>query len=109
MFSQYFPESAVEPHSQGVGFFGYVIIAYEVRGNDTESTLQYGLYLSVLLVYSGKLIMPIVFERSVFKTGSSLRINIPLEVCKALSINEGDTLAISVNDHQAIMEKVRKK
>jgi antitoxin component of MazEF toxin-antitoxin module len=53
--------------------------------------------------------MPIVFERSVFKTGSSLRINIPLEVCKALSIHEGDTLAISVNDHQAVIEKVRKK
>ena len=53
--------------------------------------------------------MPIVFERKVFATAGSLRINIPLEVCKALSISEGDTLAISVNDHQAIMEKVRKK
>jgi hypothetical protein len=30
-------------------------------------------------------------------------------VCKALSISEGDTLAISVNDHQAVMEKVKKK
>jgi antitoxin component of MazEF toxin-antitoxin module len=53
--------------------------------------------------------MPIVFERKVFATAGSLRVNIPLEVCKALSINEGDTVAISVNDHQAIMEKVRKK
>jgi antitoxin component of MazEF toxin-antitoxin module len=51
----------------------------------------------------------ITFERKVLKTGDSLRINLPLEICQALDIKKGDTLAISVNDHQVTMEKVRKK
>lgn len=63
-------------------------------------------YATVLIRYCP---MPIVFERKVFATAGSLRINIPLEVCKALSINEGDTLGISVNDRQVIIEKVKKK
>jgi antitoxin component of MazEF toxin-antitoxin module len=51
----------------------------------------------------------ITFERKVLKTGDSLRINLPLEICQALDIKKGDTLAIGVNDHQVTMEKVRKK
>jgi AbrB family looped-hinge helix DNA binding protein len=53
--------------------------------------------------------MPIRFERKVFTAGGSLRVNIPAEITKALGISEGDTLLISTNDHQIVMEKKKGK
>ena len=52
--------------------------------------------------------MPIVFERKVFTSGGSLRVNIPVEITKALDIAEGDTLLVSLTDHQILMEKAKK-
>ncbi len=52
--------------------------------------------------------MPIVFERKVFVSGRSLRVNIPEEIAKALEIAEGDVLIVTTNDHQIVMEKAGK-
>jgi antitoxin component of MazEF toxin-antitoxin module len=52
--------------------------------------------------------MPILFERKVFTSGGSLRVNIPVEITKALEISDGDTLLISLTDHQILMEKAKK-
>lgn len=41
-------------------------------------------------------------------TGNSLRVNIPEPVAKALELKAGDKVAISLNDHQMILEKVKK-
>ena len=49
--------------------------------------------------------MPIQFERKVFTSGGSLRVNIPVEISKSLEISDGDTLLISLTDHQILMEK----
>jgi hypothetical protein len=43
--------------------------------------------------------MPIQFERKVFPSGGSLRVNIPIEITTALTIAAGDTLLISLDDH----------
>ena len=48
--------------------------------------------------------MPIQFKRNVFATGGSLRINLPSEIVEALEIKRGDTLLISLTDHQILME-----
>jgi antitoxin component of MazEF toxin-antitoxin module len=53
--------------------------------------------------------MPIRFERKVFTSGGSLRVNIPVEITKALEIVDGDTLLISLTDHQILMEKAKGK
>ena len=52
--------------------------------------------------------MPIMFERKVFLSGRSLRVNIPEEIAKALQISEGAMLLITTNDHQIVMEKAKK-
>jgi antitoxin component of MazEF toxin-antitoxin module len=52
--------------------------------------------------------MPVMFERKLFATSGSLRVNIPLEIVKALDLKEGDTALISLNDHQMILEKAKK-
>jgi antitoxin component of MazEF toxin-antitoxin module len=49
--------------------------------------------------------MPIQFERKIFLSGGSLRVNIPVEIAKAIGATEGDTLLVSLNDHQIIMQK----
>ncbi len=53
--------------------------------------------------------MPIQFERRVFTSGGSLRVNIPVEITKALSIVDGDTLLITLDDSHIIMEKKKGK
>jgi len=52
--------------------------------------------------------MPVTFERKVFATSGSLRVNIPLEIVKALDLKAKDTVRISLNDSQMILEKARK-
>jgi antitoxin component of MazEF toxin-antitoxin module len=52
--------------------------------------------------------MPIQFERKVFVAGGSLRVNLPGPITKTLKIQEGDTLVISMNDSQIVMEKAKK-
>lgn len=53
--------------------------------------------------------MPVVFERKIFLSGRSLRVNVPEEVAKALGLKAGDTVAISLSDSQMVVEKARKK
>jgi len=52
--------------------------------------------------------MPIVFERTLFPAGGSLRVNIPGPILKALDLKAGDKVTISLNDHQMILEKAKK-
>ena len=54
-------------------------------------------------------LMPVTFERKLFATSGSLRVNIPLEIVKALDLKEGDTVQIGLNDHQMTLEKASKK
>jgi antitoxin component of MazEF toxin-antitoxin module len=53
--------------------------------------------------------MPVIFERKIFLSGRSLRVNIPEEIAKALGLKVGDTVAISLTDNQMVVEKARKK
>ncbi|MBS7660225.1 AbrB/MazE/SpoVT family DNA-binding domain-containing protein [Candidatus Bathyarchaeota archaeon] len=49
--------------------------------------------------------MPIKFIRTVFKSGDSFRITIPMEIVKALNIKEKDKLVIWLDDSRIIIEK----
>jgi len=53
--------------------------------------------------------MPITFERVLFKSGGSLRVNIPAAIARALGADEGDYLTVWLNDSQIIMQKTKKK
>jgi antitoxin component of MazEF toxin-antitoxin module len=52
--------------------------------------------------------MPVQFERTIFKSGGSLRVNIPTPIAKAIEVDEGDKLTIWLNDSQIIMTKTKK-
>jgi bifunctional DNA-binding transcriptional regulator/antitoxin component of YhaV-PrlF toxin-antitoxin module len=49
--------------------------------------------------------MPITFTRSVFKSGDSFRITIPMEIIKALQIEEKEQLEIWLDDHHIVIKK----
>jgi antitoxin component of MazEF toxin-antitoxin module len=53
--------------------------------------------------------MPIQFERKVFTSGGSLRVNIPVEIAKSLSIADGDTIIITLDNSHIVMEKKKGK
>ena len=53
--------------------------------------------------------MPIQFERKVFTSGGSLRVNIPVEIAKSLGIQEGDIVVLSVDDSHMVLEKKKGK
>ena len=53
--------------------------------------------------------MPVKFRRTVFRTGDSFRITIPMEIIRALDIKSKDVLEIWLNNSQIIMEKPKKK
>ena len=50
--------------------------------------------------------MPIKFVRSIFKSGDSYRITVPMEIIKALNIKEKERLSIWLTDSQIIIEKL---
>jgi len=52
--------------------------------------------------------MPIVFERTLFPAGGSLRVNIPGPILKALELKAGDRVRISLNDSQMTLEKAKR-
>jgi antitoxin component of MazEF toxin-antitoxin module len=52
--------------------------------------------------------LPVVFERAIFATGGSLRVNIPLPIARGLELKAGDAVKISLNDHQMTLEKAKK-
>lgn len=45
--------------------------------------------------------------RKVFANGGCLRVNITVEIMRALNITKGDTLIVTANDHQIVMEKAK--
>ena len=49
--------------------------------------------------------MPIEFKVKVGSVGHSLKITIPKEICEALDIKAGDTLAITVTDSEMVVRK----
>jgi len=51
---------------------------------------------------------PVEFKVKVVKIGSSLRMTIPKEVCVALGVKAGDTVAVSVVDGEFRVRKARK-
>jgi len=53
--------------------------------------------------------MPVTFDRSVFATGGSLRVNIPTPIAKALNLKVRDQVTIWLNDGQIVMEKKKAK
>jgi antitoxin component of MazEF toxin-antitoxin module len=48
----------------------------------------------------------ITFKRAVFKSGDSYRVTIPMEIIKALDIQEKEQLKIRLKDNQIIIEKM---
>lgn len=49
--------------------------------------------------------MPVKFEISVVQVGKSLKITIPVEVCRHLEIEKGDVVALWVDNNHMIVEK----
>lgn len=49
--------------------------------------------------------MPVVFEVKAVKVSGSLRMTIPKEIAKALEIQQGDTLLVSLNDSTMMVRK----
>jgi AbrB family looped-hinge helix DNA binding protein len=49
--------------------------------------------------------MPIEFEVKTWKMKNSLIMVIPKEICKALDLKPGDTLAVSLNDSVMMVRK----
>ena len=53
--------------------------------------------------------MPVKFEVSVMQVGASLRITIPKEIGKHLSLEKGNMVELWVDNHRIIMEKKKMK
>lgn len=49
--------------------------------------------------------MPVKFKRSVFRSGDSFRITIPMDIVRTLDIQEKEQLEIWLTDHKIIMQK----
>lgn len=49
--------------------------------------------------------MPIEFEISVVKVGNSLRMTIPKEIAKAMKVDKGDILLVTMTDNEMIVRK----
>jgi len=50
--------------------------------------------------------MPVRFKRSVFKSGDSYRVTIPMDIIRTLDIKEKEELEIWLTDSQIVMEKI---
>jgi len=53
--------------------------------------------------------VPVKFEISVVQVGKSLKITIPVEVARHLSIEKGDTVELWVDNNHMIVEKKGKQ
>ena len=51
--------------------------------------------------------MPIEFKIKVVAIGDSLRVTIPKEICEALKIKRGDTVAMTTNNSEIIIRKAK--
>jgi bifunctional DNA-binding transcriptional regulator/antitoxin component of YhaV-PrlF toxin-antitoxin module len=52
--------------------------------------------------------LPVTFKRSVFRSGNSYRMTIPMPIINALGIKEKDVLEIWLDDAQIIARKREK-
>ena len=57
------------------------------------------------VLFDGVLSLPVKFKRSMFRSGDSFRITIPMPIIKELDLKEKDELLIWLDDHQIIMRK----
>lgn len=53
--------------------------------------------------------MPVKFKRTVFRSGDSYRVTIPMDIVRALGIEAKDELSIWMNNSQIIMEKAEEE
>ena len=51
---------------------------------------------------------PITFPRKIFRSGRSLRVNIPEEIAKALGLEAGDTVGIRLQHRHMTLAKLSK-
>lgn len=49
--------------------------------------------------------MPVKFRRTVFRSGNSYRVTLPMPIVKTLGIGDKDELEIWMNDSQIIIQK----
>jgi len=49
--------------------------------------------------------MPVYFERKAKRSGGSIVVSIPPEILRALKIQQGDILLLSVEDGKLVVEK----
>lgn len=52
--------------------------------------------------------MPVKFKRSVFKSGDSYRVTIPMDIIRSLEIKEKDELEIWLSNSEIVMKKAAK-
>lgn len=50
--------------------------------------------------------MPVEFEVSLVQVGNSLRVTIPKEVVRALTLKKGSKLGLSLTDHEIRLRKI---
>ncbi|GEM_PF-2755684 len=60
---------------------------------------------NILLCVKGEVMPEITFKRAVFKSGNSYRINIPMEIVRALNIQEKEQLTICLRDDKILITK----
>ena len=68
------------------------------------------MYLKDIYIYKEDLwniLMPIEFKIKVVAIGDSLRVTIPKEICEALKIKRGDTVAMTTNNSEIIIRKAK--
>lgn len=53
--------------------------------------------------------MPVPFKVKAVKIGNSLRMTIPKQIVDYLKIHEGDTLEVTVQDHEMAVKVVQSK
>ena len=51
--------------------------------------------------------MPLTIRVKIAKMGNSLRMTIPVDVARALDLNDGDYVEIGITDSSMIVKKVR--
>lgn len=49
--------------------------------------------------------MPVPFKVKAVKIGNSIRMTIPKQIVDYLEIGEGDTLEVTVQDHEIVVKK----
>ena len=61
---------------------------------------------SAVPFYPSVTAIPVKFKRSVFRSGDSFRVTIPMDIIRSLEIKEKDELEIWLNDSEIVMKKI---